>query len=115
MTTDITTLPTTWSAADEPRLWRKLVRVAARITFADQLVAAWYCATDPATPMHVRAVLFGALAYFLLPADVIPDIIAGIGFTDDASVIAAVFGTFATYVTPEHREAARRRLDALLR
>jgi len=115
MTTDITTMPATWTPADEPRLWRKLVRVAARITFADQLVAAWYCAKDPATPMHVRAVLLGALAYFVLPADVIPDIIAGIGFTDDATVIAAVLGTFATYVTPEHREAARRRLDALLR
>ena len=115
MTTDITTLPTTWSPADEPRLWRKLMRMAARVTFADQLVAAWYCAKDPATPMHARAVLLGALAYFLLPADAIPDIIAAVGFTDDASVIAAVLGTFAAYVTPEHREAARRRLDALLR
>jgi uncharacterized membrane protein YkvA (DUF1232 family) len=114
-TTDITNLPATWTPADEPRLWRKLLRVAARITFADQLVAAWYCATDPATPMHVRAVLLGALAYFLLPADAVPDLVAVVGFTDDASVLAAVFGTFAAYIKPEHLEAARRRLDALLR
>ncbi|MEK0084119.1 YkvA family protein [Benzoatithermus flavus] len=114
MTTDLATLPT-WSPADEPRLWRKLVRVAAKIAFADQLVAAWYCAKDPATPMHVRAVLLGALGYFLLPADAIPDVIAGIGFTDDASVIAAVVTTFARHITQEHREAARRRLDQLLR
>jgi uncharacterized membrane protein YkvA (DUF1232 family) len=114
MTTDLATLPT-WSPSDEPRLWRKLVRVAARIAFADQLVAAWYCAKDPATPMHVRAVLLGALAYFLLPADAIPDLVAGIGFTDDATVLATVIGTFARHVTAEHREAARRRLDGLLR
>lgn len=114
MTTDLVTLPT-WSPSDEPRLWRKLVRVAARIGFADQLVAAWYCARDPATPMHVRAVLLGALGYFLLPADMVPDIIAGIGFTDDASVIAAVLTTFARNITEGHREAARRRLDELLR
>lgn len=104
-----------WKPADEPRLWRKLARVAARLTFADSLVAAWYCATDPRTPSHVRAVLLGALGYFLLPTDAVPDVIAGLGFTDDASVLAAVVATFARHVTAEHRAAARRRLDELLR
>jgi uncharacterized membrane protein YkvA (DUF1232 family) len=112
--TDLATLPIL-EPADEPRLWRKLVRVVARIGFADQLVAAWYCAKDPATPRHVRAVLLGALGYFLLPTDMVPDLVAGIGFTDDASVIAAVVTIFAQHITREHREAARQRLDALLR
>ena len=58
--------------------------------------------------MHVRGVLLAALAYFLLPADAVPDIVAGIGFTDDAAVIAAVLGTFARHVTPEHRAKAGR-------
>ena len=80
--------------------------MAARISFADSLVAAWYCAVDAATPMHVRGVLLAALAYFVLPADAVPDIVAGIGFTDDAAVIAAVLGTFARHVTPEHRARA---------
>jgi uncharacterized membrane protein YkvA (DUF1232 family) len=115
MTTDLATLPTDWSPSHEPRLWRKLVRVAARISFADTLVAAWYCAVDPLTPTHVRGVLLGALGYFLLPADAIPDIIAAIGFTDDASVLAAVVATFAHHITAEHRAAARRKLDELLR
>ena len=114
MTTDLIALAPRWKPADEPRLWRKLLRVAARIGFADSLVAAWYCAVDAATPMHVRGVLLAALAYFLLPADAVPDIIAGIGFTDDAAVIAAVLGTFARHVTPEHRAKASRRLDELL-
>lgn len=111
---DLVPLAVTWNSADEPRLWRKLMRVAARIGFADSLVAAWYCAVDAATPMHVRGVLLAALAYFLLPADAVPDIIAGIGFTDDAAVITAVLGTFARHVTPEHRAKAIRRLDELL-
>ena len=115
MTTEIATLPTDWSPSDEPRLWRKLARMAARITFADTLVAAWYCATDPLTPTHARAVLLGAIGYFLLPADAIPDVIAGIGFTDDASVLAAVVSTFARHLTAEHRARARQRLDELLR
>lgn len=115
MTTDTAALPTDFTAADEPRLWRKLLRAAARIGFADTAVAAWYCATDPLTPSHARAVLLGALGYFVLPADLVPDIVAGIGFTDDAAVLAAVVSTVARHLTPEHRERARRRLDELLR
>lgn len=114
MTDDIMQPAATWAPSDEPRLWKKLVRVAARITFAESLAAAWYCAKDPATPKHVRAVLLGALGYFLLPADAIPDVIAGIGFTDDASVLAAVVTAFARHIRAEHRAAARRRLDELL-
>ncbi len=115
MTTDLIAIAPEWQPADEPRLWRKLLRVAARIGFADSVVAAWYCAVDAATPAHVRGMLLAALAYFLLPTDAVPDIIAGIGFTDDAAVLTAVLGTFARHVTPEHRERARRRLDELLR
>ena len=114
MSNDLIAIAPRWKPSDEPRLWRKLVRVAARITFADQLVAAWYCAVDAATPMHVRGVLLAALAYFLLPSDLVPDIVAGIGFTDDAAVIAAVLGTFARHVTDEHRAQASHRLDELL-
>ena len=112
---DLVPLSTTWRPADETRLWRKLARVVARIGFADSLVAAWYCAMDAATPAHVRGTLLAALAYFVLPTDAVPDILAGIGFTDDAAVIAAVVGTFARYITPEHRNRAARRLDELLR
>ena len=113
MSTDLVALPQ-WKSSDEPRLWRKLARVAARITFADQILAAWYCAVDRRTPMHVRGVLLAALAYFILPTDAVPDIVAGIGFTDDAAVIAAVLGAFARHVTGEHRAKASRRLDQLL-
>ena len=112
--TDLVSLAPEWRPADEPRLWRKLVRVAARISFADSLVAAWYCATDGKTPIHVRGILLAALAYFLLPTDAVPDIMVGIGFTDDAAVIASVLGTFARYITPDHRAKAKQRLDDLL-
>jgi uncharacterized membrane protein YkvA (DUF1232 family) len=114
MTTDLVVLPQ-WKPADEPRLWRKLARLAARIGFADQILAAWYCAADRQTPAHVRGVLLAALAYFLLPTDAVPDLIAAIGFTDDAAVVAAVLGTFARHVRPAHREQAQQRLDDLLR
>ena len=46
--------------------WAKLKRFAARVPFAEDLVAAYYCALDPATPIRVRGMLLAALACLLL-------------------------------------------------
>src|SRR5579885_1302530 len=70
------------------RFWRKLAAVIARIPFAEDLLAAYYCAFDRATPMSVKATLVAAIAYFVLPSDAIPDVLPVIGFTDDAAVLA---------------------------
>ncbi len=91
--------------------WGKLRRVLAHIPFAEDLVAARYCALDPATPAYVKAVLMAALAYFIMPADVIPDFIAGFGFTDDAAVMLAAIKAVSDHLTPDHRAKARRWLD----
>ncbi len=88
----------------------KVMRLAGRIPFADDLVAAWYCAVDPETPMKAKGVLFAALAYFVLPADMVPDFVAGLGFTDDATVLATALGIVGTQIQERHRRAARRRL-----
>jgi uncharacterized membrane protein YkvA (DUF1232 family) len=91
--------------------WAKLKRLAGRLPFAEDLVAAYYCAMDTATPMRVRGMLLAALAYFILPFDIIPDMVAGFGFADDAALLTAVIGLVATHITPAHRAAAARALD----
>ncbi|MGF1561512.1 MAG: YkvA family protein [Geminicoccaceae bacterium] len=101
------------AGVDEPSFWRKLGRFAARLPFAEDVVALWYCARDPATPSHVRTLLLGAIAYFVMPIDLVPDFIAGLGFTDDASVIAAVVLTARRHITERHRYMARARLATL--
>jgi uncharacterized membrane protein YkvA (DUF1232 family) len=78
----------------------RLKRVAKRIPFAEDLLAAWICTRDPATPRRVRLTLLAALGYFVLPLDAIPDIMPFIGFTDDAAVIAAAFAAVAGSITP---------------
>ena len=55
------------------RFWIKLKQVAARLPFTEDLLAAYYCAFDKETPRHVQAALLGAIAYFVLPFDFIPD------------------------------------------
>ncbi len=87
--------------------WKKLVKVAGRIPFAEEAAAAWFCARDPETPTRVRATLLAALAYFVMPADFIPDIVAAFGFTDDATVLMAALGLVSSYMKPRHRKAAR--------
>jgi uncharacterized membrane protein YkvA (DUF1232 family) len=88
------------------RFWDKLKRVAGKIPFAEDLVAAFFCATDPATPSRVKLILFGAIAYFVFPTDAIADILPIIGFADDAAVLAAAITQVAGSITEEHRKKA---------
>jgi uncharacterized membrane protein YkvA (DUF1232 family) len=87
--------------------WRKLAKFARQLPFAEELAAAWFCATDPATPASAKAILIAALAYFVLPLDAIPDFIAGIGFTDDAAVLALAIRTVSRHMKPEHYARGR--------
>ncbi len=89
------------------RFWAAFKRVAAKLPFAEDLLAAYYCAFDRVTPRHVQATLLGALAYFILPFDVVPDMLPLLGFTDDAAVLAAAIRALSSHIRPEHREAAR--------
>jgi uncharacterized membrane protein YkvA (DUF1232 family) len=90
--------------------WAKARRFAAALPFAEDLLAAYYCAFDRATPRHVQAALIGALAYFVLPFDVIPDMLPVLGFTDDAAVLATALKLVSSHLHPEHRDAAKQTL-----
>lgn len=90
--------------------WHKTRQVAAHIPFAEDLLAAYYCAFDRATPLQVKATLVGAIAYFVLPIDAIPDLLPVIGFTDDAAVLATAIKLVASHILPEHRGAAKSKL-----
>ena len=89
------------------RFWKKLKQVVAKLPFAEDLLAAYYCAFDKQTPRHVQAALLGAIAYFVLPFDFVPDMLPVLGFTDDAAILATAIRMVAGHITPEHRDAAR--------
>ncbi|MGA8314697.1 MAG: YkvA family protein [Bradyrhizobium sp.] len=96
------------------RFWAKFKRVAATLPFAEDLLSAYYCAFDSQTPRHVQAALLGAIAYFILPFDFIPDMLPVLGFTDDAAVLATAIRLVAAHITPEHHEAARAALKRIV-
>jgi uncharacterized membrane protein YkvA (DUF1232 family) len=90
--------------------WRKLARVFAHIPFAEDLLTVYYCALDNDTPRHVKLTLFGAIAYFVLPMDAIPDMLPVLGYTDDAAVLAAAIKLVSGHITPAHQSAAKVKL-----
>lgn len=91
--------------------WRKLRRTLGRVPFTEELLTAYFCATDSTTPAHVKAVLLAAIAYFIVPTDLFPDFIAGFGFTDDATVLYAAIATVRGHIKPAHGEHARAALE----
>ena len=93
------------------QFWPKLRAFAGRIPFSEDLAAAYFCATDSKTPMKVRGTLLAALAYFILPADMVPDFFAVVGFSDDLAVFTAAMTLVQAHVTDEHREKAQRALE----
>ena len=93
------------------RFWIKLKQVVAKLPFAEDLLAAYYCAFDKQTPRHVQASLLGAIAYFILPFDFVPDMLPVLGFTDDAAILATAIRMVAGHITQEHHDAARAALE----
>src|SRR5260370_39778788 len=89
------------------RFWRKLKRVAVKLPFAEDLLAAYYCAFDKETPRHVQAALLGAAASFILPFECVPDMLPALGFTDDAAMLATALRPLASHTPSDHRAAAR--------
>ena len=97
------------------KFFPKLARVLARVPMADELVAAYYAAFDRATPLKAKGILLGAIAYFVLPADAVPDFVLGLGFTDDLAVLLAAVNVVRTHVTAAHRARASETLGRLRR
>ena len=95
--------------------WPKVRRVAAKIPFARDLLAVWFSARDEETPLRAKGMMLAALAYFVLPTDALPDVLTGIGFTDDAAVLFALLNLVGNHVKPKHKQAASETLERFRR
>ena len=92
------------------RFWPTVKKALRYIPFIEEVVAAYYAMLDPRTPARPRLILIGALAYFVTPFDIVPDILLGLGFVDDISILMAALAAVRSSIRDEHREAARRAL-----
>ncbi len=92
------------------KFWKVVKKAARQIPIMEDVVAGYYCAFDRNTPSKVRLTLIGALAYFVLPLDFIPDFILGLGFGDDLAVLTLAIRSVANHISDEHRRKAKQAL-----
>jgi uncharacterized membrane protein YkvA (DUF1232 family) len=92
--------------------WDKVKEFAIRAgkEIIEKALVLYYCLEDPDTPKWARAVIVGALGYFIVPLDAIPDLTPIIGFVDDLGALAAALGMVAVHIKPEHRKKARNKM-----
>jgi len=95
---------------EDRTFWRKIRAVAGRVPFTTEAVAAYFAMRDKHTPWRHKMILAGAIAYFILPVDAIPDFILPIGYADDAAAIAAAIAAASMSIHEVHRMQARRAL-----
>ncbi len=99
----------------EKGLWEKLAKVARKagekVIYAVLLL--YYVLIDPKTPMSYKSVIIGALGYFILPMDIIPDFIPIAGFTDDLTALLACIKAVNACITPEIQQRAKDRISQL--
>jgi len=90
----------------EDGFWSKVRRTAGKVPFLEDAVAGYFCAVDPRSPAKVKASVMAALAYFVVPTDLVPDFIAGLGYTDDAAVLYGVLKLVHGHITRDHKSQA---------
>ncbi|WP_152046991.1 YkvA family protein [Aureimonas psammosilenae] len=88
-------------------------RALRHVPFMEDVVASYHCALDPQTPAASKGILLAALAYFVMPIDIVPDFIVGLGFTDDVAVLLAAFKAVQNNIRPEHYDKARETLGEM--
>ena len=77
----------------------------------DKVLFLWDKAKSPDVPIRLKITIVGALLYLILPADVIPDTIPGVGLIDDVGVLLAVYNELSKFLVPKVIEKARVKLQ----
>jgi uncharacterized membrane protein YkvA (DUF1232 family) len=89
------------------RLWSRLSALAASLPFAQEMIAAYFCAIDRRTPLSVKLTLLGTLAGFLLPQRLVPKLLRSLVLGGDVAMLVGALQSFAAHIRPEHRLRAR--------
>lgn len=87
----------------------KAVKAGKKIVYVTLLL--YYTLQKSNVPLKAKAVIVGALGYFISPIDAIPDFIPLIGYTDDLGVLLMALATVAMYIDNEVKGKARAQLE----
>jgi uncharacterized membrane protein YkvA (DUF1232 family) len=95
--------------------WAKLKKFAKKAgsEVISKVLVLYYTAKDPETPTKAKALIFGALGYFILPLDLIPDAVPIAGFTDDLGLLVTAIAQTMTSIKDEHIKKAEAQFESL--
>ncbi len=91
---------------------RNAKQFVGRLPFLRDVIALYFCMLDEQTPPWAKAAIAAALTYFLSPYDAVPDFLVGVGFTDDAGMIATAVSAVLGVVASRHRQQAEQFLNS---
>ena len=100
----------------ETNLFDKISRVGLKIgvEVLFYVMLLFYLLSDKNVPLRNKMIIMAALGYFILPADLIADIIPVLGFTDDAAFLSYALGSVADSITPEVKSKAKEKIKEIL-
>ncbi|WP_064094144.1 YkvA family protein [Rossellomorea aquimaris] len=97
----------------EDKFWTKLkkfgVKAGHSVVYTALLL--YFTLQKPDIPVKAKMVIIGALGYFILPTDLIPDIAVGVGFTDDLGALGLALLQVAMYIDDEVKAKAKAKLS----
>lgn len=96
----------------EDGLWDKIKKYAKKAGSSAVYVVLllYFVLQKKEVPKKNKAIIIGALGYFILPLDLIPDVAAGIGFTDDIGALLAALWQVSMYIDADVKKQAKEKL-----
>jgi uncharacterized membrane protein YkvA (DUF1232 family) len=98
----------------EGAFWNKVKKIASRagVKTVYYALVLYYTLADPSTPAKYKAVITGALGYFILPFDLLPDLLPFSGMADDWAALVAAVAYVTSAITPAIKEKARAKVNS---
>lgn len=93
----------------DKKFWDKVLKfgkkAGVKVTYTALIL--YYTIQKPSVPPKAKAVVYGALGYFIFPLDLIPDVIPVVGFADDIGLLLGALAIIAMYIDMETKQKAR--------
>lgn len=102
---------------DKNSLFKKIIAYSEKAGTQILLYALilFYLISEKEIPLRIKLILMAALGYFILPADLISDLLPVLGFSDDLAFITYALTQGSDYITPEIQQKAKEKLDNIFK
>jgi len=96
----------------EDGLWKKIKKYSKKVgsSAVYAILLLYFVLQKEEVPIKNKAIIYGALGYFILPIDLIPDVALGVGYTDDIGVLLAALWQVSIYIDTDVKNQAKEKL-----